>query len=172
MATPDSRLDPGRRAEILRRMLAEDGQISDEFYAPNAVNHQPWDLAAQNLGADGDNGESGEQLDFTSMFTDKEITVEDAVEQGDDVIVRWRLRGIHSREVFGIRPTNQPVNATGATTYRFADGKIVESWGAVDCSSLGDLCSQVVLALIGLQDIAPSDLQEIIAPTGPTPQSG
>src|SRR5207237_7726691 len=153
-------------------MLEEDGGIGEELFATDAVNHQPWDLAAQTLGRSPTSGddEADEELDFSSMFTDTDVTIEDAVEDGDDVIVSWRLRGVHSREVFGIRPTNEPVNATGQTTYRFADGKIVESWGAVDCSSLGDLCSQVVMALIGVQGVDQVDLQEIIAPTGPPAQ--
>jgi hypothetical protein len=171
MATSASNAKEGERAALLRRMLEQDGVIADELYAPDAVNHQPWDLAAQNLGSEGDD-EPGEDLDFTSMFTDRTITIEDAVEDGDDVVVRWRLRGIHTREIWGIKPTNAPVNATGQTTYRFADGKIVESWGAVDCTGLGDICSQVVLALIGIQGIDQSDLQQIIAPSSPSPQGG
>lgn len=157
------------RAALLRRMLEEDGRIREDLYSPDAVNHQPWDLAAQTLGRSNDpgEGEAEEVLNFSSMFSNTEVTIEDAVENGDDVIIRWRLRGVHSREVFGIEPTNEPVNATGQTTYRFAEGKIVESWGAVDCSSLGDLCSKVVMALIGAQGVDQADLQEIIAPTGP-----
>jgi len=172
MVAQDSTSDRGDRAFLLRRMLEEHGRISEELYAPDAVNHQPWDLAAQTLGGLPSPGDGeAEGLNFKSMFSETEVTIEDAVEEGEDVVVRWRLRGIHSREVFGIKPTNAAVNTTGQTTYRFADDKIVESWGAVDCSSLGDLCSQVVMALIGVQGIDQAHLREIITPDSPTAQS-
>jgi hypothetical protein len=134
-------------------MIEETGGIDGELYAPDAVSYRPWDLVAQTLATSKDPrqaeraGEFDAEFTVGRMYSDAKVTIEEAEEDGDEVRLRWRLRGVHAYAFNGVEASGEPVDATGYTTYRFADGRIVEAWGAVDCSSLGAICSQTVEAL-------------------------
>jgi len=141
------------RAAQLRRMIEKKGRIDPDLYAPDAVSYRPWDVVVQTLSASKDPTAPASAVEhevefrLDHMYSDAKLTVEDAEEDGDQVRIRWRLRGVHAHEFLGVKPTGEPVNATGFTTYRFAECKIVEVWGAVDCSSLASICSQTVEAM-------------------------
>ena len=51
-------------------------------------------------------------------------------------VKRWTASGTHSGELAGIPPTNNPVRFSGVSTYRFRDGRIVESWYVYDLFGL------------------------------------
>jgi SnoaL-like polyketide cyclase len=150
---------PGGRAALLRNMIEEKGGIDGALYAANVVSYRPWDVVAQALaGAQAPKqpvkpGGTEAAFSVAGMFSNPKITVEQAEEEGDEVRLQWRLQGTHAHAFNGIAATGEQVNATGHTTYRFAEDKIVAVWGAVDCSSLGALCPQTVEALTRAQTI-------------------
>ncbi len=149
------------RAELLRRMIEDNGRVDDEFFAPDAVSFRPWDLVAQTLAGVEHPSDPPRAADTEAefglgrMFSNAKLSVEAAEEIGDEVRIRWRLCAVHSEACFGIEPTGDEINATGRTTYRFNDDKIVEVSGAADCSSLGMMCSQIVEAMARARTLQP-----------------
>ena len=83
---------------------------------------------------------------YLAAFPDFTVTVHSIIAEGDKVAVRWTVNGTHLGELMGIPPTGRPVEFTGATIHRFADGKIVENWWSYDALGM---------------------MQQITAPPGP-----
>jgi steroid delta-isomerase-like uncharacterized protein len=68
---------------------------------------------------------------FLAAFSDLRIDVEGTVSEGDQVVVRWRARGTHDGDGFGIPPTGKRVSFRGMTWIRYRDERMVEgldSW--------------------------------------------
>jgi steroid delta-isomerase-like uncharacterized protein len=63
---------------------------------------------------------------------DLRIEIEDMIEEGDQVAVRYVCRGTHLASLLGEAVTNDPVTVTGCTVFRFADGRIAEDWEVLD----------------------------------------
>src|SRR5262245_1480139 len=69
-------------------------------------------------------------------FPDLHVTVEGTVAEGPDVVGRWSARGTHKGDGLGVPASSKPVEFSGMTWLRFADGQIVEGW---DRWNLGQL---------------------------------
>jgi len=65
-----------------------------------------------------------------TAFPDLHIEVDATVAQGDQVAVRWSVKGTHRGELLGIAATDQPVAIRGISWLRFSNGRIVEGWDA------------------------------------------
>jgi steroid delta-isomerase-like uncharacterized protein len=72
------------------------------------------------------------QAQMKTAFPDMQISIEDMVAENDLVAVRCNVRGKHSGEGFGIAASNAPVEFSGMSFVRIADGKIVEGWNNFD----------------------------------------
>ncbi len=99
----------------------------EENYAPDFVWHEPdQDIRGY---------EQGRQFasTFFDAFPDINITVEDAIAEGDQVATRYTIRGTHRGETeeFG-PPTERQMELEGITIHRIEGGKIVEEWGRND----------------------------------------
>ena len=105
--------------------------ILDEVYASDLVWHEP----------DQDVHGLEEARHFVTMyktaFPDLNVTVEDVISEGDNVVTRYTIRGTHQGEIeeFG-PPTGRQMELQGITVHRIADGKIVEEWERYDNLSL------------------------------------
>ena len=91
----------------------------DEIMGAGHVMHNP---SAPQLG-------TGREAfrDVMKLYTgalDPQFTIEDLIAEADRVVIRWIVRGRHN------------VEFTGITIYRFAGGKIVESWGNFDAQGM------------------------------------
>ena len=117
------------RVARIRRML-EEGEDSDLF-SPNFISNTPW----QNAVKRGALGKEKTGLFAKRAFSDAKISVVDAIEEGNNVVVRWRLRGKWSQPIGDVKPTGQPVDVTGINIYRFVGDKIVEEHGQFDSGS-------------------------------------
>lgn len=108
------------RVNWLRQNIEGD---AENLFSPNYVNRAPW---------------HNEQIrsQANTMFSKYRFTVEDMIESGDKVVVRWRLRGTWAKPFLNIDATNKPVDFTGITIYRFEGDKIVESDGEFDLAGL------------------------------------
>src|SRR5689334_22363809 len=67
-----------------------------------------------------------------SAFSDIHYELLDVVEDGDRVATRTRISAIHTGDGLGFPATRKPFTADQMHFLRFADGKIVEHWGARD----------------------------------------
>jgi predicted ester cyclase len=120
------------RRLIEERMFekVEKGSKTDLF-SPNFVAHTPWHTAVKHGAVN-----AKEKGPFVQrLFSDASISVLEAVEDGDKVVVHWRLRGKWTKPFAGIKPTGQPIDITGMNIYRFVGDKIVEEHGEVDLAS-------------------------------------
>jgi hypothetical protein len=106
------------RVSRIRRMLEENEQ--SDLYSPNAVSRKPWDLAVKRQA---ETAAAADKASFNPAraFRDMKISVEDAIEQGDKVVIRWRLRGTWVGAVGDIKATGRD--------------KIVEEDGEMDWAS-------------------------------------
>jgi steroid delta-isomerase-like uncharacterized protein len=69
-------------------------------------------------------------------FPDLTFVIEDAVVDGDKVLLRWTARGTHAGTFGGVEGTGRRVEWTGMDLVRCADGRIVELWGNNDAQGL------------------------------------
>jgi steroid delta-isomerase-like uncharacterized protein len=73
---------------------------------------------------------------FVEAFPDLQLTVEDAVGEGDLVAQRIRFEGTHTGEFQGLPPTHRKVTFSGLELNRFVDGRVAEHWFQMDSLTL------------------------------------
>jgi predicted ester cyclase len=66
---------------------------------------------------------------------DLHLTIEDLIAEGDKVVARNSVTGTHQGEYMGLPPTGKSVTYNEIFIVRFADGRMVETWGVVDVLS-------------------------------------
>lgn len=113
--------------EVARRYFDElhtagDLDVAQEVVAEDAVFHIPGGELV------GPEGISGLVTLLRTAFPDAEFPVEDIAADGDNVVVRWTMRGTSEGEFQGIAPTGEAVEMTGIGYLTLADGKITENW--------------------------------------------
>ena len=107
--------------------VVDNPDLVDEIYAADLIWHEP----------DQDIQGSEEAKQFIAMyrtaFPDLNVSVEDAIAEGEKVVTRWTARGTHQGEIeeFG-PPTGKHVEFEGLTLHRIEGGKIVEEWERYD----------------------------------------
>jgi predicted ester cyclase len=69
-------------------------------------------------------------------FPDARVEVEDVVEAGDKLAVRFTMTGTHQGDFNGVAATGAPFRLPGMTILRFAGGCCVERWSVADFLSL------------------------------------
>ena len=69
------------------------------------------------------------------VFPDLRITVEDLIAEDDKVVGRNSVTGTHHGEYMGLPPTGKSVTYNEIFIFRFAGGRIAETWGVVDVFS-------------------------------------
>jgi hypothetical protein len=119
------------RVARIRRMLEQNLQ-DPELFSADLVSHASWDLANKRESKGSENS-----FNPNNALEGAHVTVEQAFENGDEVTVRWRLRGKWSRPFAGIEPTGRQIDITGINIYRFKGNKIVEKRGELDWATLG-----------------------------------
>src|SRR6476620_3246091 len=99
----------------------------DELVAPDAVVRTP-------LPIDVTGAEALKQIwaMLFSVYPDIHVTVEDLIAEGDKVVARNTVTGTHRGEFMGVAATGKSVTYNEIFIFRFADGRVVETWGVVD----------------------------------------
>jgi steroid delta-isomerase-like uncharacterized protein len=73
---------------------------------------------------------------FVEAFPDLQLTVEDAVGEGDLVTQRVHFAGTHTGEFQGLPATHRKVTFSGLELNRFVDGRVAEHWVQLDSLAL------------------------------------
>ena len=111
--------------------IVDNPDLIDEVYAAELVWHEP-DQDVQGY-------EQAKQFVamYKTAFPDLNVTVEDAIAEGDKAVTLWTIRGTHQGEIeeFG-PPTGRQVELQGLTLHRIEGGKIAEEWNSYDNLSL------------------------------------
>ena len=130
------------RLDRIRQMF--EGKADPSLFSPKYVSHAPWDRVIQH-GAKGH--EAGKAMFHAEkVFTDLKVSLEEAFEDADKVIVRWRQRGtwVHPIPGINIKPTGKPMDLAGINIYHFAGDQIVEKFGEFDVGAFhAGACAQV-----------------------------
>ena len=75
--------------------------------------------------------------EFHSAFSDFRISIDKQIAEGDKVVSRYTIRGIHQRAFRDMAPTGKEIEIKGVTIFRFSEeGKVVETWDSYDQLSL------------------------------------
>jgi steroid delta-isomerase-like uncharacterized protein len=102
----------------------------DELVDPNAVIRTPVPIDA-----------TGPQVlkqvfgRLLRAFPDLHVTIEDLIAEGDKVVSRNTVTGTHLGDYMGHPATGRTVTYSEIFIFRFADGRIAETWGVVDVLS-------------------------------------
>jgi steroid delta-isomerase-like uncharacterized protein len=105
-------------------------KIIDELVEPDALIRTPVPLDV--AGADALKRVWAALLE---AYPDLHLTVEDMIAERDKVVVRNTVTGTHRGEYMGLAPTGRSVTYNEIFIFRFADGRIAETWGVVDVLS-------------------------------------
>lgn len=102
------------------------GAIGNELLAQDCTFHGDSDIAR---GPDG----FRRAVDvLATAFPNFQLTIDDLLAEGDRVVSRITLSGIHRGPYLGIAPTGKAVRLTAALSARVAEGKIAEVWIQLD----------------------------------------
>lgn len=71
---------------------------------------------------------SGRDFLRATFGRDVRVLVQAVIAEGDEVAVRWTVRGRHLRPFKGALPSERRVTLTALSMFRLEDGRIVESW--------------------------------------------
>jgi steroid delta-isomerase-like uncharacterized protein len=63
---------------------------------------------------------------------DLQLDVQDMIAEDDKVVARIVVSGTHLGEYMGVEPTGKTIAYDEIFIFRFADGRVVETWGVVD----------------------------------------
>ena len=102
--------DPERREQWL------------DLYSPYVILH------GYPRGLEGHDGARHFYEQLWSAFPDARLSLEDVLETGDRVAIRYTLHGVHANEFYGTRATGVPTEIEGMAWIRFADGQAIEVW--------------------------------------------
>jgi steroid delta-isomerase-like uncharacterized protein len=69
---------------------------------------------------------------FSTAFQDTQITIEGIIAEGDTVMTRVKMTGMHKVDFEGIPATGKVVTLSAFTVFRLVDGKIAEEWEILD----------------------------------------
>jgi steroid delta-isomerase-like uncharacterized protein len=99
----------------------------DELVAPDAAIRTP-------LPIDATGAELLKQVwaMLLRIYPDIHLTVHDVIAEGDKVVARNTVTGTHQGEFMGVAPTGKTVAYDEIFIFRFANGRVVETWGVVD----------------------------------------
>jgi predicted ester cyclase len=119
---------------VIRNMLQSfekgDTQNIDKYFASNWVNHDPSLPPMQGL-------EGAKQLiDLWSAISNRKVTIEDSVAEGDRVAMRFTIIGTHTGSMMGIAPTGKTIQVSASGIFRVVDGKATDNWVNFDALGL------------------------------------
>lgn len=73
---------------------------------------------------------------FESVFPLYEVFADEMTAEGNRVVVRARMKGVHEGELNGIPPTHRKIEISFAISYVIENGKIVHHWLIADSMAM------------------------------------
>ncbi len=104
--------------------------IADELLSPDFAIHVPLPASP------GIEGINEVITTCRAAFEHLNVTIEDIIAEGNNVVARFTARGIHKGNFMGLPATGKPITMTGIEIFRIKDGKIIELWGEVNLLGL------------------------------------
>ncbi|MCA1184871.1 MULTISPECIES: ester cyclase [unclassified Saccharopolyspora] len=95
----------------------------DELLAPGYARTSASDGAVQDRA-----GFKESILTTREAFPDLTTEVEELVEEGDRVVIRWRSRGTHTETFLDVPPTGRAVEVVGVTFATFDGDRVTAEW--------------------------------------------
>jgi predicted ester cyclase len=71
-----------------------------------------------------------------AAMPDWHMTPLDRFATDDRVVLRWRVMGTPTGELFGMAPTGEPIEIEGVSIWEFVDGKAKRGWVFSNAASL------------------------------------
>ena len=105
--------------------------VADELVMPDFIEHS----AVPGL-PDGIPGLKAVAQMIRAGFPDFNITVEDAIAEGDRVVLRLTEEGTQTGAVFGVPPSGRKARWSAIHIIRMEDGKMAEHWDVIDLMSM------------------------------------
>jgi steroid delta-isomerase-like uncharacterized protein len=102
--------------------------VADEIIAPDYTRHDPGDP----FPARGPEDVKRIVKMLRAMFPDFMIDIEAIVAEGDMVVSRYTATATDTVGYMGMPPTGKSIRTSAMQMFRFANGKIGESWAARD----------------------------------------
>ena len=65
---------------------------------------------------------------YSTAFADQRWVIEDLIESGDRLVVRYTTRSTYRGGFLGLPTRDQPVRETGIIIFRLAGGRVAETW--------------------------------------------
>jgi steroid delta-isomerase-like uncharacterized protein len=65
---------------------------------------------------------------FDRVFPKYEMVIEEMTAEGNRVVVRATMKGVHEGDFNGIPPTHRKIESPGVVSYQIENGKIVHYW--------------------------------------------
>ena len=121
--------------QLVRRWFEEvwnngRAELIEEMFAENGIAHGLSDDPAKPI--TGPKDYTPFYKLFREAFPNVMVVIEDMVAEGDKVTARCSVRGKHEGNFHGYAATQSPIDFTGMTMVRIANGKIVEAWNNFD----------------------------------------
>lgn len=104
--------------------------LLESIVRPDHIEHDP--LPGQGGGLSG----FRQRVEMLRGGLQPVFTIEQIVEEGDTVVVRWTNRGKHVAPFLGIPATNKSFSIAGIDIHQLRDGKLAEHWHVVDQMSM------------------------------------
>lgn len=117
---------------VARRFLTEfhTGKVAlEDIYTPGYVHHN--DAFYPGLEPGLDNFKRALRLRAGGV-SDLAVRIDHLIGEGDKVMARFTLSGVHSGAFQGIAATGRRVTFACCDIYRFEDGRIAEGWAMMD----------------------------------------
>ncbi len=103
-------------------------EVADEIIASDYVRHDPGDP----FPARGPQDVKRIVSMLRTMLPDLRLELEDMIADGDKVVSRYTAVATDTRGYMGMAPTDKTIRTNAIQIFRFAEGKIVESWAVRD----------------------------------------
>jgi catechol 2,3-dioxygenase len=102
--------------------------VADEIIAPDYMRHDPGDP----FPARGPQDVKRIVIMLRTILPDLRLELEDMIADGDKVVSRYTATATDTKGYMGMPPTGKVIRTAAIQIFRFADGKIVESWAVRD----------------------------------------
>jgi len=105
-----------------------DASTADAAFAPNCIVH----LTGVPQPISGIEAWKDAVRAFLTAFPDIHFTIEDQIDSGDRVAMRWHARATHTGPLGPLPPTGRNIAIDGLIFDRVENGMIVERWEQLD----------------------------------------